>query len=246
MGDGEGEGEVLTYASVCSGIEAPSSAWHPLGWRPLWFSEIEPFPSAVLAHRYPDVPNYGDFTTLLRDPPAVPDVLIGGTPCQAFSVAGLRGGLTDPRGNLSLAFVALAGLLRPRWVVWENVPGVLSIDGGRAFGSILGGLAECGYGWAYRVVDAQYFGLAQRRARVFVVGHSGGDFRRAASVLFEPDRVRRDSPPRRQAGTGSSPCAALGAGSGGVDDNDARGGHVVESAIVFNHQTGGGDEDQRD
>ena len=200
----------MRYGSVCSGIEAATVAWHPLGWTPAFFSEIEPFPSAVLAHHYPEVPNHGDFTKLIdaahpvhREPPI--DLLVGGTPCQAFSVAGLRQGLADPRGGLTLEFLRLAQSLRPRWVVWENVPGVLSQDGGRAFGAFLAGLEDLGYGWAYRVLDAQYTrvdgypgAVPQRRRRVFVVGCAGGDFARAAAVLLEPEGVRRDSPPRRK------------------------------------------------
>ena len=196
-------GRPLRYGSVCSGIEAASVAWEPLGWSPAWFAEIERFPSAVLAHRYPETPNHGDFTALLRTPPAGVDVLVGGTPCQAFSVAGLRGGLSDPRGNLALAFVALVDVLRPRWVVWENVPGVLSSGGGGDFGCFLGGLASRGYGWAYRVLDAQHFGVAQRRERVFVVA-SVGDFRRAGAVLFEPEGARGDSPKGASAWEGDS------------------------------------------
>lgn len=204
----------MIYGSVCSGIEAASVAWEPLGWTPAWFAEIEPFPSAVLAHRYPGVPNHGDFTALLKAPLASVDVLVGGTPCQAFSVAGLRGGLSDPRGNLALAFVSLVDVLRPRWVVWENVPGVLSSGGGNDFGCFLGGLAAIGYGWAYRVLDAQYFGLAQRRARVFVVA-SPGDWRGPAAVLFEPESVRRDSPPRHRSGAGVAGALGTGASDGG-------------------------------
>lgn len=188
----------LAYLSVCSGIEAASVALHPLGWTPLAFSEIERFPSAVLAHHYPDVPNLGDMTTYANWPALRPDLLVGGTPCQSFSVAGLRKGLADPRGNLALVFLGLVDRFRPRWVVWENVPGVRSADGGGALGSFLGGLAELGYGWAYRSLDAQYFGLAQRRERVFVVGHSGG-WGPPAAVLFEPESLRGDSPPRREA-----------------------------------------------
>lgn len=220
----------LTFGSVCSGIEAASAAWLPLGWRPMWYAEVAPFPSAVLAHHHPEVRNYGDFTALLSQDHgrATPDVLVGGTPCQSFSVAGLRGGLSDPRGNLALAFVLLAGVLRPRWVVWENVPGVLSIDGGRAFGSILGGLAELGYGWAYRVMDAQYFGLAQRRKRVFVVA-SPGDWRRSAAVLFEPESLCRDHPPRREAGARVAGSVAARAGSSGPDDNAGQANHLVPS-----------------
>lgn len=208
----------LTYASVCSGIEAPGVATRPLGWRPLWFAEISPFPSAVLAHHYPDVQNHGDFTALLTNPPASPDVLIGGTPCQSFSIAGLRGGLTDHRGNLALAFMALVDVLRPRWILWENVPGVLSSNGGRDFGSILGALGKLGYGFAYRILDAQYAGLAQRRKRVFLVGYSG-DWRRPAAALFEPESLRRDSPPRRGSGSGvaGAPAGCLGGRS--ADDS---------------------------
>ena len=215
----------MRYGSVCSGIEAATVAWHPLGWEPAWFAEVAPFPSAVLAHRYPNIPNLGDLNGLLTNPPPAVDVLIGGTPCQSFSIAGLRGGLTDARGNLALAFMALAGLLRPRWIVWENVPGVLSSNGGRDFGSILGALGELGYGYAYRVLDAQYSGLAQRRKRVFVVGHLG-DWRRAAAVLFEPDRLRRDSPPSRKARAGVAGAIAARLGSCGADDNAAQASHL--------------------
>jgi DNA (cytosine-5)-methyltransferase 1 len=223
----------LRYGSVCSGIEAATVAWHPLGMRAAWFAEIEPFPSAVLAHHYPEIPNHGDFTRLVKERPAAVDVLVGGTPCQAFSVAGLRGGLADPRGNLALAFVALVDALRPRWVVWENVPGVLSSGGGRDFGSFLGALGELGYGWAYRVLDAQYFGLAQRRQRVFVVA-SPGDWRGPAAVLFEPESVRRDSPPRRQAGAGVAGSLGSGASDGRgwrVGADEAAGGQVVPAGL---------------
>ena len=188
----------MRFGSVCSGIEAASVAWHPLGWEAAFFSEIEPFPSAVLAHHYPTVSNYGDMNAFASWPEAGLDVLVGGTPCQSFSVAGLRGGMADPRGNLALVYLALADRYRPRWIVWENVPGVLSSSGGRDFGAFLGGLGELGYGWAYRVLDAQFFGVPQRRRRVFVVGHLG-DWRRAAAVLFEPASLRGDSPPSREA-----------------------------------------------
>jgi len=193
----------LRYGSVCSGIEAASVAWEPLGWTPAWFCEIDPFASALLAHRFPGVPNHGDFTQLLDPAHAVHadpiDVLVGGTPCQDFSVAGLRAGVEGDRGSLTLDFCRLVGVLRPRWVVWENVPGVLSSDGGRALGAFLGALAELGYGFAYRVLDAQYFGLAQRRKRVFVVGCAGAESSRAGAVLLEPEGVRGDPPARRKA-----------------------------------------------
>jgi DNA (cytosine-5)-methyltransferase 1 len=188
----------MRYLSVCSGIEAATVAWHPLGWQPAGFSEIEAFPSAVLAHHYPDVRNYGDMTKYKEWNLEPIDLLVGGTPCQSFSVAGLRRGLEDPRGNLALTYVGILDRFRPEWCVWENVPGVLSSNGGRDFGSFLGALAELGYGFAYRVLDAQYFGVAQRRRRVFVIGYLG-DWRRAAAVLFEPESLRGDPAPSREA-----------------------------------------------
>ena len=167
----------MNYGSVCSGIEAATVAWHPLGWKPVFFSEIDKNASAVLAHHYPQVPNLGDMTKFREWPDAVIDVLVGGTPCQSFSVAGLRKGMADPRGNLALTFLAIADRYRPRWLVWENVPGVLSSNGGRDFGAILGGMAELGYGTAYRILDDQFVrvdglgrAVPQRRRRVFVVG----------------------------------------------------------------------------
>ena len=175
---------MMRYGSVCSGIEAATVAWHGLGWEPAFFSEIEKFPSAVLAHHYPHVPNHGDMTRFSEWPDAALDVFVGGTPCQAFSLAGFRKGLADPRGNLALVYLGIVGRYRPRWVVWENVPGVLSSNGGRDFGSFVGGLGQLGYGWAYRVLDAAGFGVPQQRKRVFVVGHLG-DWRPSAAVLFE-------------------------------------------------------------
>lgn len=188
----------MKFGSVCSGIEAASVAWVPLGWEAAFFSEIEPFPCAVLAHHYPEVPNLGDMTKFKEWKHYDIDILVGGTPCQSFSVAGLRKGLDDPRGNLALTYLAIADKYRPRWLAWENVPGVLSSNAGRDFGSFLGGLAELGYGFAYRVFDAQYFELPQRRSRVFVVGHSG-DWRRAAAVLFEHHSLQGHNPPSREA-----------------------------------------------
>lgn len=189
----------LRYLSVCSGIEAATVAWHPLGWEPAAFSEIEAFPRAVLAHHYPTVPLHGDFTTIGDDDYGSIDLLVGGTPCQDFSVAGLRAGITGDRGNLTLEFLRLAARKKPRWIVWENVPGVMSSDDGRALGSFLGGLAELGYGFAYRVLDAQHFGVPQRRRRIFVVACFGG-WRRAAAVLFERESLLGNPPPRREAG----------------------------------------------
>jgi DNA (cytosine-5)-methyltransferase 1 len=226
----------MIYGSVCSGIEAASVAWHPLGWRPAFFSEIEAFPRAVLKHHYPDVPLHGDFTTIREGQYAAIDVLVGGTPCQSFSVAGLRGGLADDRGNLALEYLRLAQRLRPEWLVWENVPGVLSSNGGRDFGSILGGLVELGYGFAYRVLDAQYVrthgflrAVPQRRRRVFVVGHLG-DWRRAAAVLFERESLQGHPAPGRQAGQRPSPTlSARPSGGGGLGtDFDCDGGLVAK------------------
>lgn len=210
----------LNAATVCSGIGAPETAMPEWQWQ--FCAEIEPFPSAVLAHHYPNVPNFGDMTRFKEWPDATIDVLVGGTPCQSFSVAGLRKGLDDPRGNLALVFLALADRYRPEWVVWENVPGVLSSNAGRDFGAFLGGLGELGYGWAYRCLDAQWFGLAQRRKRVFVVGHLG-DWRRAAAVLFEPEGLRGDSAPSREAGEGITPILEAGARTG-VSTSDPRAG----------------------
>jgi len=201
----------MKYGSVCSGVEAATAAWHPLGWEPQWFSEIEKFPSAVLAHHYPDVPNLGDMTQFKEWPiDRSIDLLVGGTPCQSFSVAGLRKGLDDPRGNLMLTYLAIAAQYQPKWLVWENVPGVLSSQRGRDFGTFLGALGQLGYGFAYRVLDAQYFGVAQRRRRVFVVGYLG-DWRRAAAVLFERESLSGYSAPSREAGQKAAPTVTQGA-----------------------------------
>ena len=202
----------MKYLSVCSGIEAASVAWQPLGWEAVGFSEIEKFPSQVLAHHYPDVTNFGDMTKYKEWNLDTVNLLVGGTPCQSFSVAGLRKGLEDPRGNLALVYCGILDHFRPQWFVWENVPGVLSSGGGRDFGSFLGAVAELGYGFAYRVLDAQYFGVAQRRRRVFVVGYFG-DWRPAAEVLFEPESLCRDNPPSRSTGQEVAKCAAFSAGN---------------------------------
>jgi DNA (cytosine-5)-methyltransferase 1 len=246
----------MNYLSICSGIEAATTAWHSLGWTPIGFSEIEPFPSAVLAHHWPHVRNYGDMTRFAEwDCLADADLLVGGTPCQAFSVAGLRNSLDDARGNLTLTYVRMLNeideqrnlLGRPAAVcVWENVPGVLSTKD-NAFGCFLGGLAGSGGAveppdgsgrWAnvgyvrgprrsiaWRVLDAQYFGVAQRRRRVFVVASADTGFR-PESVLFECEGVRRDTPPRREAGKGHTGYASVGIGEyrEGVGTLRAKGG----------------------
>ncbi len=206
----------MKYGSVCSGIEAASVAWESLGWEAQWYSEIEHFPSAVLSHRFPTVPNLGDMTKIHETETfndTTIDLLVGGTPCQSFSVAGLRKGLADPRGNLMLTFLSLAERKKPRWIVWENVPGVLSSNGGRDFGTFLAALGQLGYGFAYRILDAQYFGVAQRRRRVFVVGYLG-DWRPCASVLFEQDCLSGHSKKSREKRKATSSDAQGGSGVG--------------------------------
>lgn len=227
----------MRYLSVCSGIEAASVAWHPLGWRSFAFSEVDRFPSEVLAHHYPTVPNLGDMTKFKDWPDATIDLLVGGTPCQSFSVAGLRKGLADPRGNLMLTYLAIAERYAPKWLVWENVPGVLSSNGGRDFGTLLGGLAELGYGFAYRVLDAQYIrvesharAVPQRRRRVFVVGYLG-DWRRAAAVLFERESMLGYPAPRRQAGERVAGTLAHGAHPGGHNGQDDDGKFLVAHSL---------------
>lgn len=222
----------MNYLSVCSGIEAATQAWKPIGWKPVAFSEIEAFPCAYLKHHYPDVPNWGDMTKFKEWPDANVDVLIGGTPCQSFSVAGLRAGLADPRGNLMLTYLAIAARYRPKWIVWENVPGVLSSNGGRDFGTFLGGLGQLGYGFAFRVLDAQHvrtrrfpWAVPQRRRRVFVVGYLG-DWRRAAAVLFDRESMSGHPAPRRQAGKGFTHSVAgsiVGSGRGTERVGETRG-----------------------
>jgi len=252
----------LSYLSVCSGIEAASVAWHPLGWKPVGFSEIEPFASAVLAHHYPDVCNFGDMTDIADwigcGLVEAPDILCGGTPCQAFSVAGLRQSLDDARGNLSLVFCEIANAIDtrrtreskpPAVIFWENVPGVLNTHD-NAFGCFLAGLAgeaepliPPGKKWenaglaygpertvAWRILDAQYFGLAQRRRRVFVVASArkGLD---PATVLFEWEGVRRDTAPSREEGE-STACTVTSGASNGSAAHGARSGSAREGLIV--------------
>jgi DNA (cytosine-5)-methyltransferase 1 len=214
----------MDYGSVCSGIEAATVAWEPLGWNPVWFSEIEPFPCNVLQYHYPRVPNLGDLTKLHDNPifrTANVDLLVGGTPCQSFSQAGKRLGLDDPRGNLALEFLRLAKIKKPRWIVWENVPGILSSGGGQDFCAILQTLEECGYGVAYRELDSHYFGLPQRRRRIFVVG-SLGDWRPASAVLFDA-KAFGDYSARSRKETSIPVCTVRNAGNA-----NARGVVVVE------------------
>lgn len=257
----------MRFGSVCSGIEAASVAWHLLGWKAAWLSEIEPFPCAVLKHHYPDVPNLGDMTRL---PELIgtglleaPDVFCGGTPCQAFSVAGLRNSLDDARGNLSLTFCEIANAIdnkritagmAPAIIFWENVPGVLSTKD-NAFGCFLGALAGedepiipsgekwtnagCVYGpqraIAWRVLDAQYFGVAQRRRRVFVVASARDNFD-PAKILFEFDGVRRDTAPSREKGQSIAPCVTNGPPFSRTGNERVE----CEAIIAMAHGQGGG------
>ena len=195
----------MKYLSICSGIEACSVAWHPLGWEAIGFAEIEEFRSEVLKYHYPEVKNYGDFTKITKEKIGChADVLVGGTPCATFSIAGLRKGLDEDRGNLALEFIKLIKRVRPTWIIWENVFGVLSSNKGEDFATFLGALAELGYGFAYRVLDTQYVrtqryprAIPQRRRRVFVVGHIG-DWRYPAEVLFDKEEVSKDFRPIRR------------------------------------------------
>ncbi len=266
----------MNYISVCSGIEAASEAWRGLGWTPIAFSEIEPFPCAVLKHHHPDVPNLGDMTKFHDWPDFKPiriHIVVGGTPCQAFSVAGLREGLADPRGNLTLTFLGVVEKYQPEYVVWENVPGVLSsittdhpaemaapddlregeereyiedyeADSSHALSCFMDGLQKLGYGVALRCIDAQYFGVAQRRKRVFVVGYLG-DWSRAAAILSLGDGLFGNPAPSRETrqevtgtlssrtedggglGTDFDLAGGLQASIGGADENDAADGRLV-------------------
>ncbi|HBY6180245.1 TPA: phage N-6-adenine-methyltransferase [Klebsiella pneumoniae] len=248
----------MIYGSICSGIEAATVAWEHLGWKAAWFSEIEAFPSAVLAERWPEVVNLGDMTKIAAAVRAgevqAPDVMVGGTPCQAFSIAGLRNGLSDARGQLTLSYVELANAIDDKRIergeeeaifVWENVPGVLTSHD-NAFGCFLAGLAGescelepsggkwthsgCVYGpqrtIAWIVKDAQYFGVAQRRKRVFVVASARKGFD-PGQVLFESEGVRRDTPPSREPQTAVAALTARGVGTCGADDNQAQAGHLL-------------------
>lgn len=260
----------MMYGSVCSGIEAASVAWECLGWKPEWFAQFDPdhnysrcpdFPSSVLAHHWPEVPNLGDMTKIAASVRAgitpAPDIIVGGTPCQDFSVAGARAGLSGTRGQLTISYGELADAVddrrtaegkAPAIFVWENVPGVLSSKD-NAFGAFLGLLAgeDCrlqppGKRWAnagyvrgpkrtiaWRVLDAQYFGVAQRRRRVFVVASARGDID-PAKILFESEGVRRDIAPSRSAGAVVAALTANGVGTCGADDNQGQAGHLIAMA----------------
>lgn len=242
----------MIYASVCSGVEAASLAWIPLGWKAAWFSEIDPFPCAVLKHRFPEVPNLGDMTKIKVETiengklqrfknsgadvvvPGGVDLLVGGTPCQGFSVAGKQDGLDDPRSALCLAYCELLETMRPKWFVWENVPGVFSTNQGDDFRAFLRKIDEIGYSVAWRVLDAQYVrvdgyprAVPQRRRRVFVVGHLG-DWRYPASVLFEPGCLPGDTPSRRV--KGAEVARTLTASTGGASGKEQQHTFVICNA----------------
>ena len=205
----------MRYVSVFSGVEAATLAWHQLGWEPVAFSEIDPFPSAVLAERFPNVPNLGDITQIDWSRIGAVDLVVGGSPCQSFSVAGKREGLAGASG-LMFDYIRCVRELRPRWFVWENVPGALSSEGGAAFGQLLTEMDDLGYGLAWRVLDAQFFGVAQRRRRVFLVGSLGdGGAERACEVLFEPESLRWDPPSSREKRKALAARAEGGAGGAG-------------------------------
>ena len=260
----------MRFGSVCSGIEAASVAWHPLGWQAAWVAEIERFPSQVLAHHYPTVPNLGDMRTISRrvltGEVEAPDVLVGGTPCQAFSIAGLREGLADERGQLTISYVRLFDAIdyirrragkRPAISVWENVPGVLSSKD-NAFGCFLAGLAGedvelvppgkkwanagCVFGptrtVAWRVLDAQYFGVAQRRRRVFVIASARKDCD-PAKILFEFDGMRRDSAPSREAGQETAGTLASRTGAGGFSGTDEACSRYLQAIAYGGNNTSG-------
>lgn len=228
----------MRYMSLSSGIEAATVAWHGLGFEPVLFSEIASFPSRLLNYYYPWVPNIGDMTKAFENEHfknATADLIVAGTPCQDFSIAGLRGGLDSANGNLALVFCRILLAKQPRWFVWENVPGVFSSGGGRDFRSILNGFRECGYSCAYRVLDSQYFGVPQRRRRVFVVGYLGNDWRPPAAVLFESESLRRDLTPSREKGKAVAALTSTGVGTCGADDNQAQAGDIIVATLDANY-----------
>lgn len=188
--------EKLKYISLFSGIEAASVAWEPLGWEPIAFSEIEPYPCELLKQRFPDVPNLGDITKIdWSSYRGKADIIVGGSPCQSFSIAGNREGLKGESG-LMFEYIRAIREVLPRYFVWENVPGAMSSEKGAAFGQLLHEMDVIGYGLAWRVLDAQFFGVAQRRRRVFLVGCLG-NAGRAAQILFDGESMRWDRPSSR-------------------------------------------------
>lgn len=235
----------IRYISLFSGIEAATVAWQPLGWEPIAYAEIEPFPKAVLKHHYPNVPDLGDVTKVdWKQYHHAADVVVGGSPCQAFSVAGLRKALDDPRGQLMLEYLRACAEIDPEWIVWENVPGVLSAEHGRAFQSLLEAVAELwpDGGAAWRVLDAQFFGVAQRRERVFLVVNTR-DWRRAAPVLFERESLcwdHQSSREKRKSLAGGTAGGVGNADSGiGNLTHDENGGRDQSAVMLDFHQQDG-------
>tara|TARA_Y100000361_G_scaffold69574_1_gene61392 strand:- start:1302 stop:3158 length:1857 start_codon:yes stop_codon:yes gene_type:complete len=225
----------IRYVSMFSGIEAATVAWHELGWKPVAFSDFDKFPKEVLAHHYPDVPDRGDVTKVdWSEYEGKADLVVGGSPCQSFSVAGKRLGMDDPRGNLALHFLGAVKAIKPAWFIFENVPGLLSSDGGRDFAAFLGEVAKCGYGFAYRVLDSQYFGVPQRRRRLFVVGHSSGDWRSPFSVLFERESLFGNPPPSEEAGQSLASFIGKGIEREDSKQSDGRGIESEDFAIPLN------------
>ena len=210
----------MRYISLFSGIEAATVGWHEMGWKPVVFADFDDFPSAVLKHHYPKVPNAGDVLKHdWKQYRGKADLIVGGSPCQSFSQAGKRLGMDDPRGNLALHYLRIVRDIQPKWFIYENVPGLLSSNEGHDFATFLGEMVKLRYGFAYRVLDAQYFGVPQRRRRVFVVGCADGDWRSAAAVLFDEKSLCGDlasSKPKRQ-GSSLFSQASVGSEGGGLE-----------------------------
>ena len=240
----------MRIATCFSGIGAPECAWNGLGWDFVWTSEIEPFPSAVLKYHHPTVPNLGDINNVHKYAKSIKrkfgpiDLICGGSPCQSFSIAGLRKGMDDPRGNLALVYLGVIDRFKPRWIVWENVPGVLTSNSGRDFEAFITALEQIGYSFAWRILDAQFFGVPQRRRRVFVVGHLG-DWRRAAAVLFEPKSMSRNIAEGQGKRKIASALTSNGVGTCGADDNQAQSGRLIASTFdaSYAHTQGASGQD---
>jgi DNA (cytosine-5)-methyltransferase 1 len=234
----------MRFLSLCSGIEAASVAWNPLGWETAAVAEVDPFCCQLLSQRHPAVPNLGDLNEHGKWPSIKPDLIVAGTPCQAFSVAGLRRGLSDPRGGLMLRFLEVVSRERPRYVLWENVPGALSSSGGRDFGTLLWSLAQLGYGVAYRVLDASGFGVPQRRRRVFALGCLG-DWKSPCKILLEPEGVPGDagqSGKAKHTDTGATPDGAAPADIKWVPPN----GKQIAGCLMARDYKGVGNQDLSD
>ncbi|WP_347492530.1 DNA cytosine methyltransferase [Collinsella aerofaciens] len=233
----------MRYVSIFSGVEAATLAWEPLGWEPLAFCEIDDFPSAVLAEHWPNVPNLGDITKVdwKKEIHGAVDLVVGGSPCQSFSIAGKREGLKGASG-LMFEYIRCVQELMPRWFLWENVKGALSCEGGAAFGQLLREMDALGYGLAWRVLDAQFFGVAQRRERLFLVGHLGDA--RACEVLFEPESMCWDTPSSREkrkaVAAASGRCVAQGSGTGRLNPDDQHDTFSIAGNIIGRKPENGG------